>query len=251
VVGESLGRCGHGEARGAPISKWQQWQWWVAVLCAFAAVALAGSAPAPAAEIEFGWSGTVIVVDPSLAAALPPDSGIAPGANAWVAFVFESTTPDANPDPSHGDYPGALVSWTLQVGSFVFTRDAGGPTNQIEILRDPLLTVYQSASSVVATPPLPGFPTVESDVLFLSFEPSPLPSDELPLAPLDPAVWDDSLAGILDPATGDPLIDIDLTAICTGACQPPLPEPVPMLGPLAHCVAAIALLLTGAACLRR
>jgi hypothetical protein len=229
--------------------KWRQWQWWVAVLCAFAAVALAGSAPAPAAEIEFGWSGTVTVVDPSLAAALPPDSGIAPGGNAWVAFVFESTTPDANPDPSRGDYPGALVSWTLQVGNFVFTRDASGPTNQIEILRDPLVTLYEPASSVVATPLIPGFSNVESDVLFLSFQESALPNDALPLSPLDPADWDDSIAGILDPATGDPLIDIELTAICTGACQPPLPNPVPMLGPLGRSVAAIGLLLTGAALL--
>ncbi len=88
-------------------------RWLGAALCGVAVAAMAPRA-GWAAEIEFGWSGTVSSVDPGLAAALPPGSGIEPGATAFVAFVFESTTPDADPLPTTGDYQGALLSWTLR-----------------------------------------------------------------------------------------------------------------------------------------
>jgi hypothetical protein len=190
---------------------------------------------ASAAEIEFGWSGTVSSLDPALAAVLPPGSGVLPGANGWVRYVFESTTADADPgDPDTGAYPGALRSWSLQVGSYLFRFDAGGSVNTIDVLIDPFLTLYEATASVTATPPLSGFPALNSDVLFLSLQSDALPDDSLLLSPPDPTdpKWDIPAAAIIDPATATTLIDIDLTAICTGACQPgppspPVPMPVP------------------------
>ena len=179
--------------------------------------------PSTAAEVEFGWTGTVTSVDPGLAAALPPGSGIQAGATAWGSYRFESTTPDANPvDPTDGDYQGALVGWTLQVGTYLFTHGPAGPTNEIGVFLDPLLTTYGPIDSVIATPALPGAPTLEADVFFLSLTGGQLPDDSLLLSPPDPADWDVASAGVFEVGVGQ-LIDIDLDATCLGPCAVPVP----------------------------
>ncbi|MEE2662939.1 MAG: hypothetical protein VX681_02375 [Myxococcota bacterium] len=195
------------------------------------ATALALLAPAPgwAAESVVGWYGTVEFVAPELAAALPPGSELEVGASAYVGISVETSTPDVNPDPEWGDYPGAVVSWTLQVAGLVFTNDPNGPLNRVEVLLDPAMVLYWPTSSVVAIPSLPGLSSLESDVFFRSVRPDALPSDALPPLPPEPADWEEAVTGVIDATTGEVLLDIDLTDVCVGACQPliaavPVPE---------------------------
>lgn len=173
-----------------------------------------------AQQVEFGWIGTVVAVDPALAAALPAGSGIEVGARASGSYRFESGTPDASPvDPRAGEYPGAVVGWTATVGAYTFSHDPAG-ASEIDVLLDLDLTIYQVLDDVLAAPGLPGAPTLESDVFYLSVIPNHLPSDALPLTPLDPADWDIAAVGLFD-ASVQPrvqLIDIDLSATCLGPC---------------------------------
>jgi hypothetical protein len=191
-------------------------------------MALFAATPSWALGIEVGWYGTVSSVAPGLAAVLPPASGIEPGAEVYVGFVFETTTPDVNADPTRGDYEGAVVSWTMQIGSVVFTAAPAAPLDRIEVLLAPMLTIYWPTTSVVATTALAGLSAVESDVFFRTLQPNALPSDALPLFPLEPTNWDVAVAGIIDATTGEILIDIDLTDTCVGSCAVVIPAvPVP------------------------
>jgi hypothetical protein len=230
----------------------RKWRWVLGCGLAVALMTVAG--PGWAAEIEFGWQGTVTAVDASLAAALPPGSGIEVGADAWVKYVFESTTPDADSDPTVGDYQGALVSWTTRVGGYTFRHDPAGSKNAIGIaIIDDFFgptTLYEPVDSVISTPPLPGSPTPFGEVFFIDYSANKLPDDSLPTAPLEPGTWDESATGIFDAGcTGcDPLIDINLTAVCLGSCQPSLQPPDVPLG-AAGGLSAL-LLLSGAGYLR-
>lgn len=198
--------------------------------CALLIGSILAVGPAGAAEIEFGYRGTVTAVDASFAASLPPGSGIHVGAPIWVTYTFESTTPDSDPDPALGSYAGAIQDWTLYVGDYTFTHDPGGSVNEISVLFEFAVTIYESVDSVLATPSIPGQSSLESDVLFVGLE--PLADDSLPTTQPDPQDpdWGQSDAGLFDGA-GTTLIDIDLTQTCSGACAPPiLPENVPIGG---------------------
>ena len=200
----------------------------VAALAVSIAVAWPGLAAA--AQVEFGWSGTVTSVNPAFAAALPPGSGISVGTPAWVVYVFESTTPDLSPgDPMLGDYQGALASYRLQVGSLVFSRTPGSPPNEIVVLPQTGLESYQALSAVDASQPIAGFSVLDSDVFFISqMGGGILAGDSLPVTPLDPLAWDVATTGLTDGASTT-LLDIELGAICLGACQPSAPpSPVPL-----------------------
>ena len=203
---------------------------WARFHCVLGVVLAQSVESASAAEIEFGWSGTVTTIEAGFAAALPPGSGITVGAPVFVKYVFESTTPDLEASGTVGDYQNALVSWSLQVGDYTFTQDAGGATNEIDVVLQLGLNIYEAIESVVASPPIPGQSNLESDVFFLSLASGQLANDSLPLSQseLDPtdAGWDIAATGILA-ATGTLLFDVDLDAICTGACQPPFAVPVP------------------------
>jgi hypothetical protein len=201
--------------------------------------------PAWGSEIEFGYKGTVTAVDAGFVASLPAGSGVEVGAPIWVTYSFESTTPDADPDGSLGSYPGTIQSWTLYVGDYTFTHDPGGSVNEISVLFEFAITIYESVDSVLATPPIPGQSSLESDVLFVGL--SPLADDSLPLTQPDPQDpdWGQSDAGLFDGA-GTTLIDIDLTEICSGTCAPdPNPQPVPMGG---SGILALMLLSAGVYC---
>ncbi len=194
---------------------------WSGIFVVLAAAFALSAERASAVEIEFGWSGTVAEVEAGLAAALPPGSGVTVGAPVFVRYTFESTTPDSDGLPMLGDYQNAVVRWSLQVGDYVFTQDAAPLINQILVLFEFGLVIYEAVDSVVASPPLPGQSNLESDVFFLSFNSGQLPSDDLPLSQLDldptDTGWDTAAAGILD-GMGTILIDVDLDAI-------DLPEP--------------------------
>lgn len=194
---------------------------WSGFFVVLAAAFALSAERASAVEIEFGWSGTVAEVEAGLAAALPPGSGVTVGAPVFVRYTFESTTPDSHELPMLGDYQDAVVSWSLQVGDYVFTQDGALSTNQIVVLFEFGLVIYEAVDSVVASPPLPGQSNLESDVFFLSFNSSQLLNDDLPLSQLDldptDIGWDTAAAGILD-GMGTILIDVDLDAI-------DLPEP--------------------------
>jgi len=200
----------------------------VAALAVLIAVAWPGLAAA--AQVEFGWSGTVTSVNPAFAAALPPGSGISVGAQAWVVYVFESTTPDASPgDPMLGDYQGALVSYRLQVGGLVFSRAPGTLPNEIVVVPQTGFESYQALSAVDASQPIPGFSVLDSDVFFISqMGGGILTGDSLPLTPFDPLAWDLATTGLTDGASTT-LLDVELGAVCLGVCQPSTPpSPVPL-----------------------
>ena len=193
------------------------------------AMALLAPAPVRGAESSIGWYGNVGFVAPQLLAALPPGVEVEIGTSAYVGLSVETTTPDVNPDPAWGDYPGAILGWTLHVGELVFTNDPNGPLNRIEVLLDPSMSLYWPTSSVVATPPLAGISQLEADVFFQAMRSDALSTDELPPLPPEPADWNEAVTGIIDATTGVVLIDIDLKDTCIGECQPliasvPLPE---------------------------
>jgi hypothetical protein len=189
---------------------------------------LAGNAHAE--TLEFGWSGTVSAVDPAFAAALPAGSGITLGSPAFVRFHFESTTPDQDPSTTAGDYAGALTSFRLQVGSLEFTQQLEAPSNSIVVVSDPLFAFYEPQTSIDPSSPISGFPDLRGDVLFIPNTVEQIPDDSLFLTPPDPPLWSTASSAVLDPG-GAVLLDVQLDAICVGACQPPdLGAPVPALG---------------------
>lgn len=211
--------------------------------CSVVLISILLAGPSWAAEIEFGYKGTVTVVDASFAASLPPGSGVVVGAPIWVTYSFESTTPDSDPDSSLGSYVDAIQSWTLYVGDYTFTHDPGGAVNEISVLFEFGATIYESVDGVQATPSIPGQSSLESDVLFVGLL-SPLADDSLPVTQPDPASpdWGQADAGLFDGA-GTTLIDIDLTEICSSPCAPTA-QSVPLGG---SGVLALMLLLSGAA----
>jgi hypothetical protein len=132
--------------------------------------------------------------------------------------VFESTTADTVASPTDGQYPGAIVDWQVRLGIYSFDRDPASALNGIDVVRDPLFAFYQALAGVRATPPLPGLGALDADVLLSSLGRSPLATDALPLSPPDLAAWDTALAGLFQPGSDTPLIDIELTAFCAGPC---------------------------------
>lgn len=226
--GPKAGAVAHASEREDEMMCWMRQR---LLACGIALALATAAGPGRAAEVEFGWTGTVTAVDPTLAAALPPGSGIEVGADIWVNYVFESTTSDGNSDPTVGEYPGALLNWNVYIGNYWFRHDASGSTNIIGILllNDPYggdVTVYEPVDSVISRPPLPGLPTLESDVFFLHYTSDKLPNDNLPLTPLVPSSWDQAYGGIFDASGPTKVIDFDLVAVCTGSCQPAQPVPL-------------------------
>jgi hypothetical protein len=178
---------------------------------------LALSAAAHASEVEFGWTGTVVAVDPVLAASLPAHSGVQAGAPVWGRYVFESTTADTNASPTEGQYPGAIVDWQVHIGIYTFTH-LGTGLDGIDVIHDPFFVLYQAVDSVLPSPLLPGLTALDADVFLSSFRPTALPSDALPLSPPNLTLWDDESAGIFLPGSHQPLIDVQLRTMCAGPC---------------------------------
>ena len=194
-----------------------------AAICTVLVVAGAGSA----AIVETGYTGSIDEIDATLAAALPPGSAIYVGAPVIVNYAYESTTPDTDPDPTSGIYTGAITSFTFYIGTQVFEHEVGGPVNEIDVLFDSLLNIYQPVDSVVASPPLPIAATLEGDVIFFAANESPLTDDSLipPPAPGDPG-WASAEAAITDDMS-NLLINVVLETQCAGGCPPPTAAPVP------------------------
>jgi len=182
------------------------------------AIGIAAAASSPASPVQFGWTGTIAAVDPGLAAVLPAHSGIQVGARVWGWYVFESTTQDALASTTEGHYAEALLDWKMQLGIYAISHLSGGPTNAIDVVRDPFFAFYEAVDSVSAAPLLPGLTALKADLFLSSFIPGVLASDALPLTPPNLMFWDTKSAGIFQPGSGAPLIDIRLTALCTGPC---------------------------------
>jgi hypothetical protein len=177
--------------------------------------------PAAGERIVFAWSGTVSSVDPDFAAALPADSGVIPGADAFVRFEFESTTPDQDPSESAGDYVGAITSFALRAGSLIFVQRIDAPANTIVIVSDPLFGFYEPLTTVDPSTPIAGFQDLKGDVFFIPISTQQIPDDSLLLTIPDPVEWSTAASGVLDPA-GAVLLDVRLDATA-------LPEPDPRL----------------------
>jgi hypothetical protein len=192
--------------------------WSRPLACALALGLASATWTAAAAEVEFGWTGTIVAVDPGLAASLPALGGIDVGASVSGSYTFESTTADAEPSPTEGQYPGAIVSWRMQLGIYSVDRDPTGPLNGIDVVRDLYFSLYQALDSVAATPPFPGFAGLDAEVFLLSIRPPGLTTDDLPLSPPDLALWDQKSAGLFPRGSTTLLIDIRLTALCAGPC---------------------------------
>jgi hypothetical protein len=186
--------------------------------CALALGLASAPGTAAAAEVEFGWTGTIVAVDPGLAVSLPALAGIEVGASVVGSYMFESTTPDAEPSPTEGQYPGAIVSWRMQLGIYSVDRDPAGPLNGIDVVRDLYFSLYQALASVAATPPFPGFAALDAEVFLLSIRPTGLTTDDLPLSPPSLELWDQTSAGLFSRGSTTPLVDIQLTALCAGPC---------------------------------
>jgi hypothetical protein len=185
---------------------------------------------ASAAIIQVGYEGVIQNVDAGLAAALPPGTPLVIGAPVVVNYDFESTTADTDALTTSGVYTGALTGFTLMVGGQVFSHEVAGVKNEIDVLVDLLLTIYQPVDSVISSPALPGYAVLEADVIFIAAQGGGLADDSLPLVspdPLDPN-WPTSEAAIYDDMH-NLLIDINLTSKCVGACALPA-APVPIGG---------------------
>jgi len=211
---------------------------------------LGPAAGARAEILEFGWSGTVLSVDPAFASELPVNSGIGPGSSAFVRFEFESTTPDQDPSLSTGDYVGSITSFTLQIGSFAFTQQTGAALNSIIVFSDAVFGFYEPQTSVAPSTPIAGFADLRSDVFFTPFTPSQILDDSLFLAIPDPPDWSTAVSGVLDP-TGSVLVEVRLDAICVDACQPPDPTAVPTLHGIGLVTIVGAMLVVGCLALAR
>ncbi len=188
--------------------------------------------PASAAIVEAGYAGTIAEIDPTLAAALPPESPIAVGASLVVNYAYESTTPDSEPDPASGIYTGAITSFTIYIDSQTFDFVPAGPKNEIDVLVDAFLNIYQPVASVTADPPLPIVANLEGDVIFLAVNSNPLSDDSLivPPSPTDPQ-WDSAAAAITDDANNT-LIQAEIDQQCVGPCPVPnVNPPVPVGAP--------------------
>ncbi len=206
------------------------WAMVVALLLAFAGAS-------SAALVEISYTGSVAELEPTFEAGLPPGTGIVVGAPVVVTYEFETTTADTEPQADTGIYSGAVSSWTMQIGSYIFTQKAGGSRNEIDILFDMGLIIFEPITSVTSSPTIAGQSNLESDIFFMSVDTQspPLADDSLPAVAQDPldAAWTDSRAGLLD-GSGVTLIDIDLDAICTVGCALPTPSvPLGVAGPLA------------------
>lgn len=209
------------------------------------------SGHASAELLDVCYTGSVTAIDPNLAASLPPDTPITTGAAMTVTYTFESTTPDTDPDPSSGIYLGAIVDFELTIGSQRFDHIPAGPLNEIDILVDSLLNLYQPVDSVSAGPALPGFPILEADVIFIAAQfggpEPPLADDSLPIeapSPTDPA-WGDAKGAIYDDAN-TLLIEAELSAKCEGDNNDSPAVPIVGSGLLAGLLGAL-----GAAAARR
>jgi len=135
-----------------------------------------------------------------------------------------------DPSASTGDYVGAITSFTLQVGDFYLTQQVSPSANSIIVFTDPLFGFYEPLTSVDPSAPLSGLGDLRGDVFFVPVSTTQILDDSLFLTPPDPAAWSSASAGLLD-SMGGVLLDVQLDAICTGVCQPPLPAPnVPLLG---------------------
>jgi hypothetical protein len=221
------------------------------LFCTVTMALLLVASPGLAAVIEVGYEGTIQGLDAGFAATLPPGSPIYVGAPVIINYAFESTTSDTDASDTSGIYSGAITSFTIYVGAQVFDHDAGGAFNEIDVFLEGLLTIYQPVDSVIASPPLPGFPVLEADVIFVSVAGSPLPDDSLPLDLPDPAdtAWDSAEAGISDDVK-TLLIDIELTSKCSGACAVPTPGPAPVPSGGASWLTVV-LMIVGAGMLQR
>ncbi|MGH0030820.1 MAG: PEP-CTERM sorting domain-containing protein [Myxococcota bacterium] len=98
--------------------------------CAFLLLCpLAGSA----APVAYDFTATVdTIVDPGGVLA---GSGLLVGGNFDGFYTVESTTLDIDPDPTAGQYDGALLTTTLQLGAFTMVLDPGsGSTNRFWVV---------------------------------------------------------------------------------------------------------------------
>ncbi len=190
--------------------------------------------PAMAAEIEFAYEGVIRAVDADLASNLPAGSGVEAGSRMIVKYVFESTTADIESSTSSGVYQGALVSLTIEVGEYRFDHDPGGSLNEIDVVTQFGVLIYQPVDSVIATPALPVPGALEAVVFFLSVNDFPLEDDTLPIVspdPLNPG-WQDSDMALYD-VDSVLLIDFDIETLCDAPCilnseSPPNPVPTPV-----------------------
>jgi len=142
-----------------------------------AALALAGSSAA--APITWSFEGQVGAIDNASPATLATLSslGVSLGSSFAGQVVFESTTPDTSPAPTHGTYAGAISSFDVTIGSF---QASGAHTNSVEVdLVSPIILLrgYGSgtSSSIFDTPLL--------ELALVFAPPAKPPSDALPLFP--------------------------------------------------------------------
>ena len=131
----------------------------VLVVCAAIAV------PALAEPITFTFDGTISTVNGAL---LAPFQDTQVGDLYELTYVFESLTPDVEPDPTIGTYH-ALSEFTVEIDGATQTWAVAFPTDMIN--------VFPATNRYAANPgSLP-----VSALVIADFAPGKLPDDSLPL----------------------------------------------------------------------
>lgn len=124
---------------------------------------------AGASTIQVSWTGAVDFVQPQVASVFTlgdPASG---------SFQIDTATADVNPDPSIGEYPGAVTAVLFRFGSFEASGSSGSLIINNTIGDGFSVRMGGSGASVG------GFP-VESVWFHVEGGPGSLPSDAIPLS---------------------------------------------------------------------
>ena len=129
----------------------------VVTLCAVLAV------PALAEPITFVFGGEITNIDGQL---IPPFQNAQVGDPFEFSYVFESTTPDSDPDPNVGAYQ-AISEFRVKIGAAEGSWPTMAPFNLISVF--PVTDRYGA---------LPGFPPVAA-IAVVDFEPGTIQNDAL------------------------------------------------------------------------
>ena len=129
----------------------------VVTLCAVLAV------PALAEPITFVFGGQITNIAGQL---MPPFQNAKVNDPFEFSYVFESTTPDSDPDPSVGSY-GAISEFRVRIGAAEASWSTMAPFN--------LISVFPDTDRYGA---IPGFPPVAA-IAVVDFEPGAIPNDAL------------------------------------------------------------------------
>jgi hypothetical protein len=181
-------------------------------LAAGASLALASAAPATQLIVSF--TGSVSIVDPALASQFAIGDPIA------GTVVYESTTPDIQPDPTFAVYSGAVGSGAFMFGSYSATGSSGSITVQLGTSSDS----FEAFVGSVTGAPVGSFAVTDLGLRLEDSSATVFPDDSLPTS-LDLADFDIARATIgFDDGNSFALVLADLSALSVTPVSVPEPS---------------------------